>query len=215
MKSAAPHDRQEAAASSPVWERLAAKTQGVVTPGNILTLTGGVVTLSGLWMLSAQQFGAAFWAIGIGRVCDVLDGHVARLTRTASPIGEVLDAGMDKVVILVAGVILALEHTAPLAVLLVIITLQIIVAVLATAARLGHIQLHSSRVGKYSTFALWLALLLYILTDWLYSLHHIEQGRLVYVAANWLMAGVVAGIIAALIGYLSVALKQLRHKDRG
>lgn len=215
MKVAKPHDRQKPAASSHPWQRLAAKTHGFVTPGNILTLTGGLATLLGLWLLSAQHFGPAFWTIGFGRVCDILDGRVARLTSTAGPVGEVFDAGMDKIVILVAGVVLAVEHTAPLAVLLVIISLQLIVAFLAMAARLSHIQLHSSRVGKYSTFALWLTLLLYVLTDWLHSLHHIEAGRTVYIAANWLMVGVVAGIVAALTGYLSVALRQLRRKGRG
>lgn len=215
MKVAKLHDRQKPVVSSHFWQRLAARTHGFVTPGNILTLAGGLVTLFGLWLLSAQHFGAAFWAIGFGRVCDILDGHIARLTRTAGPVGEIFDAGMDKIVILVAGVVLAVEHTAPLTVLLAIVSLQIIVALLAMGARLGHIQLHSSRVGKYSTFALWLALLLYVLADWLYSLHHIEPGRLVYVSANWLMLGVVVGMVAALIGYSSVALRQLRHKDRG
>ncbi len=83
-----------------IFQKVAATTKGVVTPGNFLTLMGGACVGSGLVDVHNGKTKRGTWKIGIGRVADIFDGAVADITGTKSSLGEMLDATVDKLTML-------------------------------------------------------------------------------------------------------------------
>jgi phosphatidylglycerophosphate synthase len=197
------------------WRRLAVRTHDVVTPGNGMTVIGALLTLTGLWALYDQVFWLAFLLVGAGRIFDLLDGHVARLTKTTSLLGEFIDAAADKLMIGVATLVAVAHHIVPLVLMAPVFVVQVALVGVAFAARGSHVVLHSSRIGKYSTFVLWSALLLYVVAMWLLDVGNTGTRNTVYVTANLLMTVALVGSLAALVGYTMPLLKKLLSRDRG
>lgn len=144
------------------WQRLAVQTDGVVTPGNMLTIAGLVLVCIGAWMLFIDQFLAAFICVAIGRFFDIADGWAAEKTKTKSPLGESLDAGFDKIATLVILVAFAVAEIAPLWLLGLLLLPHIIIAVISGIAMTKQRRLHPSRLGKASTAVAWLGLICFI-----------------------------------------------------
>jgi phosphatidylglycerophosphate synthase len=144
------------------WQRMAASTHGVVTPANIVSLLGLLLVISGLICLLYHQYVACLVLVVIGRLADIADGAIAQKTRTKSPIGEAVDAAMDKIVALLALGAFAAAHIAPLWVLIVIAIQNISNVVFAYAARRRGNALHPSASGKLATAGQWVALALFI-----------------------------------------------------
>jgi phosphatidylglycerophosphate synthase len=144
-------------------QRLAARTQGVVTPANGISLLGAVITIMGLTLFYQQHYLLGIVFVGIGRICDVLDGHVARSTHTTSPVGEGVDAALDKLVVLLATVLLVMAHVLPLVLAAILILIQLIIAALSLAVRHDGTGIHPTRTGKYAMFALWLSIGLFMI----------------------------------------------------
>jgi phosphatidylserine synthase len=67
-------------------------------PPLVITLVGFVFGLSAAWSASQGAFTAAFFLFWSGRVCDGLDGAVARFTGKQSALGGYLDLLCDFVV---------------------------------------------------------------------------------------------------------------------
>lgn len=79
-------------------QRLAEKTNGVVTPANAITVLGVGLTALGCREFTMGNHSLAVGIIAVGAVCDALDGQVARRTRTANyQVGRYLDIGADGV----------------------------------------------------------------------------------------------------------------------
>ena len=79
------------------WQRLAARSHGWLAPANGLTLVGFGLVLGGSGYIFAHAY---WWGLMLmlgGRLLDIADGWVAERTGTKSPLGEALDAGLDKV----------------------------------------------------------------------------------------------------------------------
>jgi phosphatidylglycerophosphate synthase len=132
-------------------QRLAARTLGIVTPANGITLLGGGITIFGLWTFWQGHHIAALGLIILGRLLDILDGYVARHTHTSSPFGEGWDASTDKVVILVAAVVLIATRAVPLWLVLAVTALELMTAVIVLLGRRLGIRVHPARIGKYAT----------------------------------------------------------------
>lgn len=148
-------------------QRLAHRSMGIITIPNIATVIGASVAIAGVFIF---QSGAFFWGLFLvwfGRVCDLLDGFLARKTRTSSPFGEGLDAATDKLVILISAIVLVHMRVIPLALALVLLLEQLATALLTMLARRRNITLHPTRLGKYTMFGLWLMVLVYLLAYWL------------------------------------------------
>lgn len=86
------------------WQKLAAATRGVMTPGNALTAAGTIadITANAIILrnsqdreLSAKTLIAATALYATEGIFDALDGTVAKATGTRSPLGRRLDAGSD------------------------------------------------------------------------------------------------------------------------
>src|SRR5260370_1427998 len=92
-----------------VWQRLAARTQGVITPANFVSLAGVAMVITGLVLITVNSVLLGTLLVIIGRMADILDGIVAEMTHTKSPLGELIDATIDKMILLAAIVVLALD----------------------------------------------------------------------------------------------------------
>lgn len=79
------------------WQRIAAKTRGVLTPGNVVSSLGAVGVMHGLYQFSQgnKLIGAA--EVAGGFAADAFDGIVADKTGTKSPLGKIVDIVFDKV----------------------------------------------------------------------------------------------------------------------
>lgn len=156
--------KAEWAATAPdkrnIWQKLAARTHGIATIGNVFSIVGLASVPVGLWEILGQ--GNFFLGIGIllaGRVCDVLDGWLADITHTKSPLGEKIDAIFDKISIGVTVLALAIGHMVSWLVLVVLLAPHLIVGILAIAAFIQNKVLHPTAEGKASMGVAWLAIL--------------------------------------------------------
>lgn len=79
------------------FQKIAAKTNGWLTPGNLVTVSGNAVAAAGIEQVATGNYvrGAAMFFLGKAGG-DKLDGTVARATKTTTPLGEALDVGFDK-----------------------------------------------------------------------------------------------------------------------
>jgi phosphatidylglycerophosphate synthase len=140
------------------WQRLAAASKGLLTIGNVLTLIGVVLVICGLWAVVRHHYWLAIVLLVTGRGCDLLDGWLANMTGTKSPLGEKFDATADKVETGLALLVLAFAHLVPWPAVIVLTIPHLLIAVLATIAVVHGKLLHPSRLGKLSMAAAWLAL---------------------------------------------------------
>ena len=163
------------------WQRIAAATHGYVTPGNLTTLCGLVLVVIGLMQIIAEEYWLGGTLIIVGRLFDLVDGWLADITRTKSPLGETADAGADKIETFAAIVVLFIAALAPWWLLAALILPHVGITVIAYVARKRNVTLHPSRLGKISMALLWLALFGFILLR---------------VADNTVLSGMVYGIAA-------------------
>ncbi len=146
-----------------LWQRLASRTHGFVTPGNFVSVIGAALAILGFVWLYQDRLTAGLIAIAVGRSCDILDGSVAQYTGTKSSLGETVDAGLDKVVMLAAFLVFASTDLVPFMLVILLASQQLISAVLSGYARLCHMALHPSPLGKIAMAVQWVVLLGYIL----------------------------------------------------
>ena len=82
------------------WQRVAKATKGFVAPANPISIYGGYLSNKALSELDKgpgeRSCVKALGLFALGRVFDVLDGYVARMTKTRNTTGAAIDAGIDK-----------------------------------------------------------------------------------------------------------------------
>lgn len=66
-----------------------------VTP-NQVTVAGLLLTFAAAWALAQGRFGLATTLLLIGSVCDMLDGSLARLGKSATRFGAFFDSTVDR-----------------------------------------------------------------------------------------------------------------------
>jgi cardiolipin synthase len=140
------------------WQRLAARTKGIVTPPNIVTIVGLIIVITGLYATRYHHYWTGVIALLIGRLLDLVDGWLAQLTGTKSPLGELLDATVDKVGTFLTLGVLFVTGLAPRWLLLAILLPHLIISLIVLMARLDNRSLHPSRLGKISMAIAWVAL---------------------------------------------------------
>jgi phosphatidylglycerophosphate synthase len=146
-------------------QRWAAGSRGVITPGNLVSLAGGVLVVWGLYEISHRQLVTGVTAILVGRLADILDGIVADATQTKSPLGEALDASLDKLLIVLALYVLLHDHLLPLPVGIGMAVHAVYSIGVSSVARAWNVDLHPSRAGKLGALFEWLSVGLYLLSD--------------------------------------------------
>jgi phosphatidylglycerophosphate synthase len=107
--------------------------------------------------------------IGIGRFADVLDGIVAERTLTKSPLGEAVDATIDKILLAITVITIFILNLIP-TVVLVLITLHGIYNILLyVVAHFKKSQLHPSLIGKLTASAEWISIGLFVIAHYLHK----------------------------------------------
>ena len=147
-----------------MWQRVAVRTHGIGTPSNAVTLVGFVLVLIGLQQILTQHYLLGTVLLVTGRLCDILDGWLAELTRTKSPLGELLDAAIDKIVTILTVATFFAAHIAPAWVLIALVTPHILIAIIILRWRIHKVAFHPSLVGKLSMAGVWLSLVVYALS---------------------------------------------------
>lgn len=153
------------------WQRTAAGSRGVITPANVISILGAALVVIGLIFLSSGQLIDGMSMIFIGRLADILDGMVADYTKTKSPLGEAIDATVDKVVIILALFVLIDKSLVPLLVGLIMGFHAIYNATVSVVARQLKVSLHPSRAGKLCAVFEWATVVFYLLGDVLRQRH--------------------------------------------
>ena len=151
--------------SHTIWQRLAARTQGIVTPSNAVTIAGFALVLIGLQEILNQHYLSGTVLLTTGRICDILDGWLAELTRTKSPLGEFLDAAIDKTLTILTVATFFAVHIAPAWALIALVTPHVLIVVIMLGWRIRKRAFHPSLVGKLSMVGVWLSLLIYALAQ--------------------------------------------------
>jgi phosphatidylglycerophosphate synthase len=149
--------------SHTIWQRLAARTHGIVTPSNAVTIAGFALVLIGLQQILDQRYLPGTILLAIGRICDILDGWLAERTRTKSPLGELLDAATDKILTILTGATFFAAHIAPTWALIALVTPHVLIVAILLGWRIRRRVFHPSLVGKLSMAGVWLSLLIYAL----------------------------------------------------
>lgn len=157
------------ASTKPDWERvsieertniqrIAAATQGVVTPPNIITAIGLLMVLYGLWQIINQEVIIGITIVALGRLLDVVDGWVAELTKTKSLIGEMSDAVADKIGTLLTVIALFVARATPWWVIVMLILPQVTITLIIAYKKRQRISVHPTRQGKLSMAFAWLGI---------------------------------------------------------
>jgi phosphatidylglycerophosphate synthase len=183
------------------WQRVAARTGGVVTPGNFFTVSGFALAAVGLWAIADGQYWAGLALLLVGRFFDIVDGAVADWTGTKSPLGELLDAGFDKLITIAALIVLFAAHLAPWFVVLGLVLPHLIIAFLAGIAASRGKRLHPSLLGKLSMALVWGGLSGLVL---LHALDIVETTVAVAAVYTFIVASIILGL-GALAGYVKAA----------
>jgi phosphatidylglycerophosphate synthase len=145
------------------WQKLAATTNGIVTPANLISLTGAIVTMVGLVRITNDLSLTNVTLIVVGRLADLADGFAAQRTGTKSPLGEVVDATFDKILAFSAVVALVLGELAPVLIIGLILLHSAINSAISITAKLHNVALHPSREGKLAGAVCWGIIGCYIL----------------------------------------------------
>lgn len=141
------------------WQRLAARTGGIVTPGNAASAGGICLVGVGLVHVHAEELWTGLILVSTGRLCDVLDGIIAERTGTKSPLGEAVDAGLDKIAVLATLIVFAIAKVMPWPLALIIGLQNGATSALALAAKGQKRTIHPAATGKIGTTIEWVALL--------------------------------------------------------
>ncbi len=189
------------------FEKVAERTNGWVTPSNALSVAGGVATLAGLEAYKNGEAGKCLLLAGHGRVADLLDGHIARVTNTASQKGEALDAAIDKTLMLRALMILtsrAAISGKEVTGLAIHNGLSIAGSMIAKAR--GK-EIHPSKAGKRATALEWTGIGFGVLADTELVAQRPElQEQTEKLRKIVLWSGIIVGTISA-VNYVRESLK--------
>jgi phosphatidylglycerophosphate synthase len=177
------------------WQRLAAATRGLVTPANVATFVGFGLVLYGLWQLLHEHYVSGGIALAVGRLLDIVDGFLAESTGTKSPLGELLDASIDKIGTILTIIVFFVAGIAPWWALAALLAPHIIISLMTFWLLRRGRKLHPSRIGKLSMAAAWAALLGFVL-------HHAlsEPAPLAALVYGLTILSVVLATVAA-VGY--------------
>ena len=145
------------------WQKLSAKSNGILTPGNIISVIGFGLVIYGLTCLLNENYMRGLVFVLVGRAADVLDGWASETTQTKSPLGEIMDASIDKLGVLFTFIALFIAGIAPYWVLALLVAPQLINTVVGLKAFRSNKRIHPSKSGKLSMAALLVSLLAFML----------------------------------------------------
>ena len=146
------------AADRTAVQRIAHATNGIITPPNLISLVGFGIVIYGLVALLNQQFWIGLIALAIGRLLDVVDGAVAQATGTKSPLGETVDASIDKIGTLLTIITLFVAGITYWWLIVLLLIPQVVIPLVIFYKRTKNIRVHPTRTGKLSMASAWVGI---------------------------------------------------------
>lgn len=141
-----------------VAQKVGAATNGIVTPGNVISVAGAGLVGAGYIDIVKGKTRKGFAKVIVGRLADLLDGYFAEKTGTKSPIGETTDVVVDKAELAVGAPLLVAKGIVPKS-FGVAAGIQLATSAYYTKkAKDAGNEIHPIREGKYSTFLQWAAI---------------------------------------------------------
>lgn len=137
------------------FQKVAAATNGVVTPGNCLTVIGLAMVLYGLYALLNEHYWLGLLFLAVGRLLDVFDGAVAEVTRTKSSLGELFDAVADKIGTLLTIIVLFIIGITPWWVIVALVVPQACISLVIAYKKKKGAEVHPTLQGKLSMATAW------------------------------------------------------------
>lgn len=198
-ETVAPEDRN-------VFQKVAAKTNGVVTPANAVSAAGAVVVGSGLRDISKGKITRGVAKVAAGRGFDLGDGLTAEATGTKSPLGEGVDVVVDKGETAAALPILVKADVLPKPAAGVIAAQNAANTAFSMIARRRGITVHPSKEGKWTTFGQWATIGLHGLAAVARDQEYEKLGRGLEVAGHITTVATAALGAKAIAGYAQEAL---------
>lgn len=138
-------------------QKLAAHTRGVVTPANLISVIGLGLVVYGLWLITDNQIWLGLAVVVVGRLLDLVDGLVAEATKTKSPLGELVDASVDKAATVLSVIALLVIEVASWWIIGVLILPQLLIALVSLVKRRRDVRLQPSLAGKLSMALVWVS----------------------------------------------------------
>lgn len=189
-----------------VWQRVAARTHGLITPGNAVSIIGAILAFWGMMLIYKGELWFGLVILAFGRLGDILDGYVADATGTKSSVGETLDAGLDKATVFGALVLFLALQLAPLWLIVLLGIQQFAAALIGAYAKASGMDLHPSSAGKLTMTAQWAIMLGYILAD------GIVVSDTWYALLHMVFAGTILAGFIVTSGYLRHVLRAARSR---
>jgi cardiolipin synthase len=127
----------------------------MLTLPNFLTLLRIVAIPVVLVLLTRDEYAGALIVFLLAGVTDTVDGAVARLTRSQSGLGAVLDPMADKLLLLSSFVLLGLQGAIPAWLVVLVVSRDLIVVLGYFVIYFVHqqaMEVAPSRLGKVNTF---------------------------------------------------------------
>ena len=191
------------------FQRIAARTKGIVTVGNGFTALGTGLVLWGLSDIKKGSTGVGSAKITLGRLCDLADGEGAERTGTKSPLGAALDVAADYVQLGAALPVLVDRDIIPKRTAVVMGGQKVVNAVATVISLMEGKETLTSGSGKSSTFAQWATLGGHAVTFMLEQAGNEGAAEHVQLATNVVeLAATVDGIRAS-AGYVARAYEPL------
>lgn len=177
-----------------IWQKLAFRSYGTLTPANFVSLVGGVLAIYGLFLILNSETVSGLLLLTIGRIADLLDGLIAEYTKTKSPLGELVDAVADKFVIAFAIIVFAALELVPWPIVALMALQNVLTGLAVIIGRLRKIRIHPSKYGKYSTALAWITLIFYPFGVWIKDNESSLTGSILIIIALlsfafWLVIG--------------------------
>ena len=128
----------------------------IITLPNIITVSRLLLVPVFLWLLfSRENRAAAAVVLAVMGATDWSDGQVARRTGQVSELGKILDPAADRLVLVIAGVAITVDGSAPLWVSVPVLVREVIMFGAVTAlAAFGATRIDVTFLGKAGTFLL-------------------------------------------------------------
>lgn len=139
-------------------QRIAFATNGIITPPNVITIIGLVIVLFGIFALLTGDYWTGLIALTVGRLLDIVDGVIAQRTGTKSPLGELLDASVDKVGTVLTIIAFYVTGISWWWLITLLLLPQIFITIVSFYKRAQKKKIHPTRTGKLSMATLWASL---------------------------------------------------------
>lgn len=141
-----------------MFQKLAAATHGTLAPANVITMSGLVAVIFGLSAILHNHFWLGLVLLAGGRLLDVVDGVAAEATQTKSPLGESLDAAVDKIGTMLTIIMLFIAGITYWWVLALLLVPQVITPLVAFYKKRKGKTIHPTRQGKLSMATAWIGI---------------------------------------------------------